>query len=231
MPKDTQKFLFHLHNFDEKEEDDGPPPPPTFSEDELGQAKKEAYEQGKQAGFQESQNSLEKQIAVLLEKSQGTFLELQAAEAQRERRYEEEAAHLALKMFQSIYPAWVSEKGEAEVMNAIDHVLKSSANQQSIRIEVSSELLKAVEERFKPASDALSTYTLSFHGRENLQADEMCMTWENGGAVRDTKTLSEQILQTLLEGLEELSDEPPNDLAESEQITHNEDVETESRDE
>ncbi len=229
---DKKKFFFDLHNFnDDAEEEEGPPPPPTFSEEELAQAKDAAYRKGKEDGFKESQESLEKKISVLLETTQRSFLDLQAAEADREKRYEEEAVHLALELFKTIYPAWIKKCGPEEVENAIAKVLESVANQQSVHIEVCPALLTAVEERFKPVEDALNNLSLVFHGNDTLTPDDMRMKWENGGAVRDSRKLAAQILQSLTSELPVTPEEEKEDLAENGEKRHNEDIKTHNPDE
>lgn len=230
---DKKKFFFDRHNFDENaEEEEGPPPPPTFSEEELASAKDTSYQKGKQDGFQDSQASLEKKIEVLLEHAKKSFLDFQSKEAAREKQYEEEAVHLALTVFKSIFPAWVEQQGPAEVEKAIADVLQSASNHQSIRIEVATAMLSATEARFKPITESLSDISISFHGRDDLSETDMRMKWENGGAVRDSQQLSAQILQSLTKELpQQAPEETQEDLADNEEKRHNKSIETETPDE
>ena len=233
MSDNKKKFFFDLHNFnDDVEEEEGPPPPPTFSEEELAKAKDASYQKGKQDGFQESQESLEKQISILLENAKHSFLDLQEKEEKREKIYEQEAVYLALEMFQGIYPAWIEDYGPQEVENAMNDVLKGVANQQSIHIEVAPNLLEAVKERFKSIEESLDKISISFHGNESLTVADMRMKWENGGAVRDSQKLAAQILQSLKKELPERpSDKIQENLADTGEKRHNEDIETEKPDE
>ncbi|MCB9964302.1 MAG: hypothetical protein H6855_03790 [Rhodospirillales bacterium] len=213
MSDEVKKFFFNRHNFDENaEEDEGPPPPPMFTEAEMAAAKDTAYRQGKKDGFQESQDNLERKISLFLEQARQGFLMLQTQEAAREKQYEEEAVRLALSVFHRIYPAWMSACGAEDVTAAIQDVLRTVSNQQQIRVEVSSEILSAVEERLKPTLEMMTDVSVSFYGREDFSAGDMMMKWESGGALRDSRKLAERILQSLekdLPAAEEALAEPP----------------------
>ena len=229
---DRKKFLFDLHNFgDDAAEDDGPPPPPTFSEEELSAAKTAAYEQGKKDGYTDSQNSIEKQISILLENAKQSFFELQSKELEREKVYEQEAVMLALRVFEGIYPSWVSELGPEEVKNAVVNILRNAANQQNIKIDVSSNLLSAIEERLKPIQEELSGISISLNANEALSDNDMRIKWDNGGAVRDSEQLAAQILQSLKSEMPDSALRKEEDLAEKEETRHNEEIETETPDE
>ena len=229
---DRKKFLFDLHNFgDDAAEDDGPPPPPTFSEEELSAAKTAAYEQGKKDGYTDSQNSIEKQISILLENAKQSFFELQSKELEREKVYEQEAVMLALRVFEGIYPSSVSELGPEEVKNAVVNILRNAANQQNIKIDVSSNLLSAIEERLKPIQEELSGISISLNANEALSDNDMRIKWDNGGAVRDSEQLAAQILQSLKSEMPDSALRKEEDLAEKEETRHNEEIETETPDE
>ncbi len=236
MSDKKKKFFFDLHNFTEgAEEDEGPPPPPTFSEEELAKAREEGYQKGKKDGFDESQQSLEKTISLLLENSKQAFLELQAAEQERENLYEREAVYLSVDVFRNIYPAWVAEFGPKEVENAISDVLKTAANQQNIKIEVAPTILNAIEERLEPITAQLSDIHLIFHGNDALNENDMRLKWDNGGAVRDSEKLAAHILQALTEDLPEKpvteQTDTQEDLAEQQETRHNKTINTETSDE
>ncbi len=223
---DKKKFFFDLHNFaDDAQEDEGPPPPPTFSEEELAKAKDEAYQKGKKDGFADSQESIEKQISLLLDNAKHSFMDIQAHEMARETQYEEEAIILALHLFNSIYPAWVDTHGPQEVENAISETLKQAANQQSIRIDVAPDLLAPIEARLKPIQDELSGLSITINGVDSLSKSDMRMKWTNGGAVRDTRKLAAQILHSLTKDLpEETIQKNEECLADQEETRHNEEI-------
>ena len=233
---DNKKFFFDLHNFnDDAEEEEGPPPPPTFNEEELAKAKDDAYKKGRQDGFNESQESIEKKISLLLEHAKTTFLEFQTTESEREKIYEQEAVQLSLELFHSIYPDWIETKGKKEVENAIIGVLSNVSGQQNIKIEVSPELLEPIEERLKPIREKLSDISISLQANNSLDNNDMRMKWDNGGAIRDSKKLAAQILQRLENELDvktSKEDIPPEeDLADVPETRHNKDIKTETSDE
>lgn len=236
MSDNKKKFFFDLHNFnDDAEEEEGPPPPPTFSEEELAKAKEDAYKKGRQDGFNESQESIEKTISLLLENAKASFLELQALENMREKRYEEEAVLLSIDLFNSIYPHWLEEKGIAEVKNAIEAVLKMASGQKNIKIEVSPDLREPIEKRLELLKEELSEISISLHANETLSNGDMRMKWDDGGAVRDSKRLAAQILQSLESELEDggVRDAKSTEeaLADTAETRHNKDIETEIPDE
>ena len=104
LQEKDEKFYFHVHNFDEEEveeeiEEDLPPPPPMFSEEELEAAKKAAFEEGKQAGIQETKSSRSELISGVLATIPQTFSQLFQQEDIRADRYEQEAVKLALRSF------------------------------------------------------------------------------------------------------------------------------------
>jgi flagellar biosynthesis/type III secretory pathway protein FliH len=225
---DKKKFLFDLNNFDEHEDE--------ISEEELAfrekesellkthateieRIKKQSYEQGKKDGYEDSRQSLEQKITLLLERSKHGFLELQAAEQERERRYEEEANILALRVFKGIYPAWVADYGAEEVSRNITAVLERAANQKSIQIEVAPSLQEEMQRRLAPVQDSLTDLSFTVNAAADLGESDFRMKWTDGGAVRDSAALARSILEELRQGT---INETEETLDDQQQNRHNE---------
>lgn len=204
-----QKFFFDLHNFDEDADE---PAQEEIDQEELEriaveqdqerqrqeeikQAREEAYQQGKKDGFEESRQSLEQKIAHLLDTAQNSFDELQRQEHLREQRYEREAVHLSSTLLHKLFPVWADTYGLEEIEQQIREVLQRAANQQAIRIEVSPSILEELQKRLEPVITALSDISVFVSAREDLPENDFKMSWANGGAVRDSQQLVEQILQ------------------------------------
>lgn len=228
---EKKKFFFDLNNFDEHTDE--------LSEEEVAFLEKESalkeahkeevqrtrensYEKGKQDGYEEARQSLEQKIALLLENSKQGLLELQANEHLREKRYEEEAAFLALHIFKGIYPAWTEKLGLGEIEHIIQEILRRVSNQKSVIIEVNSALKEELERRMEPLRDELTPLTFDINGKDTLSEADFKVSWADGGAVRNSHELALQILNELEQSLPPSHEES---LAETAETRHNKKIE------
>lgn len=208
MGKDTEKFLFNQHIFDEPdiEEEEEEPPPPTYSQEELETARqdtyKRAYEQGKKDGLAESMASREQMVAETLKKiAQDTSI-IFAAEDHREKLFERESVLLASAIFEKLFPQQKTLHGFDELKQSLSAILKKQENQSEIRIEVHPEAAEGIQEHINSLSLAGQSQQ-RFDIVENDNMDKLAakIYWKDGGAIKDIDAIAGQIRTILHETL------------------------------
>ena len=212
MQSSDNKFYFNVHNFDDEvideeevQEEEPPPPPPTFSEAELDQAKQEAFAKGKAEGVTEEKASRSQAISKTLEKIAYKTETLFAQEAMREKLYEREAVALSLAIFEKLFPVFRERFGFDEFKHQLESILKSQEGQNSIRIKVSAGYADEVQALLDKLGEKNQGMSFKAETDENLAEGDVVLSWEDGGAIRKTQDIAEQIranLQELLAGLD-----------------------------
>jgi flagellar assembly protein FliH len=194
-----KKFLFDVNNFDEPDipepEENLPPPPPVFSLEELGQAKDEAFAQGKEAGLDEARHIREQYIAEQVNRIAGEIKGLQLSEQRREKQFEREVLSLCLAIFGKAFPALNARQGLEEVKAVVLGVLAHQP-QSIIAVEVPESDLGEIQERLK-ALPEVDSELLSIRAGRDLETGSCRMLWEDGGAVRDREALAEAIVSQM----------------------------------
>ncbi|MFP4312682.1 MAG: hypothetical protein ACLFR0_00020 [Alphaproteobacteria bacterium] len=201
MGKDSEKFLFNQHIFDEpeiEEDEHEEPPPPTYSQEELETAKEEtyrrAYEQGKKDGLKESAASREQMVAQVLQKIGEDATALFVAETAREKIFEEESVKLALTIFQKLFPEQKTLHGFEELSACLTRILKKQENQSEIRIEAHPDTVEGVQNHIGTLSlPAQSQQRFDIIGNDSLDALAIKIYWKDGGAVKDISAIAEEI--------------------------------------
>lgn len=206
-----RKFLFDTHNFDDhaveeeeiiEEEPPPPPPPPTFSEEELAQAKEEAFAAGKREAEAAALASREQFVAGLLDKIAGNFTSLFAAEEARSAEYEAEAVHLAGIIFQKLFPGLNERLGLAEIERTIARVLEGHREQPRILIEVHPDYVEDIEKSTQKVIDGLhGAGACTVAGAADLGKGDCRLQWESGGAQRSATRLAQEIEKELAQVL------------------------------
>ena len=199
--KDSEKFLFHMHIFDEdhieEEEELPPPPPPTFSEAELEAAKQSGYETGKKEGLDEATNkertSRSALITAVLQKIGDETSILFEQEQLRAELYEREATALCISVFEKILPAYQKQFGFEELKTNISTVLQKQQNQREISIHVHPDNAKGVEKLLSELTNKGFKVVFSVQGDETLSESACSMSWHNGGANLNPDILAEEI--------------------------------------
>lgn len=203
MSDQKKKFLFDLNNFDAPEEEEiieeEIPPPPMFSEEELAGVRDKAYKHGKKDGYEESRQSLEQQIAHVLEQSRPEMKLFAAHEALREKRYETEVIALVEAIIRKLFPVWSNAHGQEETSAAIEKVLKQVSGKSHVIIEVAASIAEDIGKRSESLRADLAGLQVSVVPNDKLGSADFKMKWADGGAVRDANALAEQILQELME--------------------------------
>lgn len=202
MKRKGEKFLFNQNIFDEpdieEEEDVELPPPPTFSEEELETVRKttydKAYEAGKQDGIKAERTSRDEIVAQTLQKiSHDTGL-LFSAEDERERIFEAEALRMTLAIFEKLFPLYKHEHGFDELKTAVENVLKKQEGQSQIVIEVHPDNVEGIKNHIHSLGQyGHDPHRYEIKGTENLDESAFRLRWKDGGAIRDVKTITDEI--------------------------------------
>lgn len=198
-PKD-KRYFFDLNNFDapeQPEEDENlPPPPPMFTLDELGFAKDDAFERGRQQGFQEAAQTREHYLSGLLDKVSQELKFLTGAEQYRAAIYEREVLSLTETCLRTIFPYLTETAGLDEIKSVISQVLANQSEQPKIQIEVPEGDADAVENFLKSRFD-LDMSKLAIKGNPDLKPASCKLSWKDGTALRDHDMLAKSILKML----------------------------------
>lgn len=194
----ARKFLFDVNDFDDHKEEivvePQPPPPPTFSEAELERAQRTSHEQGRKEATDEAEASRERRIADLLQTISREFSTLFAAEDLRNAQYEAESVRLTLATLQRIFPAMNQKYGFDEIQRVVVEVLESQREQAVIKLEVHSDYVEAIQNHVsRVLKQGNITGTCQVVGNHALGPGDCRMAWENGGALRHSDAVAEDI--------------------------------------
>ena len=206
----SQKFFFDVHNFDENEKgdeivEDLPPPPPTFSEEELAAAREESRALGRKEGYNEAQDSIEKQVLDTLNIIRNHFNILFAEEERRAGIFEKEAVQLAATIFARAFPALNERHGMEEVKAVLQSVLETVREMPEILIDVPPAYVDAIQSHVNSLLRQDGGPRCVVRGSDSLGAGQCRMAWVNGTAARNGAVLAEQIREQIVQVL---ADEP-----------------------
>lgn len=196
-----QKYLFEL-SFDAPEEKveaglrldgqmlDEPieelPPPPTYSEEELTLARDQAFEGGRQAGFQEAEASTERRMATALEALAAQLAVIKAAQDEANDLMMKDAVTVAVAVMRKLAPEWIRRNGLDEIENVVQQCLAQI--DKDIRVTIRTNPLECDAVRDRAQRVALET---SFDGKLIFSPDSRVnpgdcrLDWGDGGAERD----------------------------------------------
>ncbi len=199
LKKPARKFLFDVNDFDDRQKEEEPaepppPPPPTFSEAELEQVRRESLQQGRKEATHEADTSRERQVADLLQTISREFSTLFAAEDLRNAQYEAESVRLTLATLQRIFPAMNEKYGLGEIQRVVSEVLESQREQAIIKLEVHPDYVETIQEHVRRVlKQGNITGTCQVLGNQALGRGDCRMAWDNGGALRDSTSVAEDI--------------------------------------
>ena len=207
MLKPEEKFLFNLNVFDTdtiQEADnaqEADPPPVLYSEAELEAAKAQAYAEGRKQAAQEEAGSRARQLASVMSTIAKDTTALFAQEQLREKLYEREAVDLALKIFEKLFPTLNRTHGFEELGAFIGNVLAQHGGRKKISIHVEPELVEGVEKLMEPLSLRYEGLRYAIVANHELSSGGCKIRWEDGGAVRNSHAIAEEIHHILQESL------------------------------
>ncbi len=218
LNKKPEKFLFHLHNFDDGPEIEGEnnepleeegieaafvePPPPSFSEEELEAAKQKAYQDGlaagKDAAIEDQTHSLKNTLAALI----AILPDFEAREAERNRLFEAETIHLASTIFHKLHPYYSKLYGLEELKAALNDVLSEQIGTLRDTIQIS-----VPEAQVNPLKsyldEAFPGHTYSLTAAPHAQENSYDIRWANGGALYSSSEIGTKIAEHLKLALDE----------------------------
>lgn len=202
LQRKEKKFLFDNIHFDEPDEEEiveeEPPPPPTFSEEELAEARRDSFENGKREGMNEAHKSFEKQTEVLLEVIARDLQTLFTSEDERARLYEAEAVRLSDAIFKKLFPTLNAQHGLDEIHSVIERVVKDHPESPEILLYVAPEFTDKIAQHVaeNPHIQSLNG-SIIVKADPNLEAGDCRLSWKDGGGLRDISRLSSQIAKEI----------------------------------
>ena len=201
-----ERFFFNMNVFDEPEEeeiieDDLPPPPPTFSEAELEAAKQDAFAAGKAEGIAETRAARSAALAETLGRLTDETVRIFADERAREKLYEAESVKLAHALFKDLFPLYNAQLSFSELQHAIEETLKEHNGHQALHIQVSEDMAEGVQGFMEKMSEKDSNLSFKVNVNAALQDGDCSVAWEDGGFIRNTSMMAEQIQKILEETL------------------------------
>jgi len=177
-----------------EEMEEPPPPPPVFSEEELLQAKEESYQQGREDGQKEAEESrawteTNAQRAIS-EQLAGLF----AAERRSAEANQRAAIQVAQALLKKLAPALARKEGLSDIEALMRECLMRLGKEPRVVVRVTEELAEAVRAKV----DGLVIES-GFEGRvvvigaPGIEETDCKVEWADGGAERDLDRLMAEV--------------------------------------
>ncbi len=182
----------------EEEAEPEPPPPPTFTEEELAFARDAAFEEGRQAGFTEASEQIERLTASALAALNDQMATLFRQQEEAQDANARAAVRVAQAALKKVLPAACEIHAFAEVTRLVEDVVGHILDEPRIIVKVAEPLVDGVREKLEAACQAHG-----FEGRVVVQADSRLavgdarVEWTDGGAERDQSRLWQEIEGTI----------------------------------
>jgi flagellar assembly protein FliH len=222
VAKPEKKYFFNAHVFDKNGVDlvelaarNAAPPPPVFSEAEMERARKQAFAEGQLAAERAYMASHEQRMATLLEMLQKNLGQFFTNESLRETLYEREAVNLTMHVFEQLFPATKAAFGFEELKAGLEKTITAYNGKGVIRIFVHSEMLAGVSAFIEKLGQNAPELRLSVAAEDTLDPMASRISWENGGCLRDTQTMAQEIRSLLQESLAAYAPKGHDDNAEA----------------
>ncbi len=200
--KEDERFFFNLNVFDEgfvekepelEEVPPPPPPPPTFTEEDLASAREEGFKEGHAQALEEAKKSQEHETSKILEKIAHDTGILFTEEHKREERYEYESVQLALSIFKKLFPLYQEHFGFAELKDTLSQTLRKQSGQKDILIRISPDFLEPINKHLQDLKNKDPALNFIVNADESLSSGAYTLSWKDGGAVKNTEALAEEI--------------------------------------
>lgn len=199
-----QPFFFDSNNFDDENlmSDEARANEPMFSPNEMEQMKAESFEEGRKAGFTESENSITNKTLNILQKVEGDMTVLFAAEEKRNKNFEKETLHLSASIFNKAFPQYMEAYGREELKNSITTALSDHMTPEKIKIELNPTLLDALSDFFKNQESTLQK-KITLKPNDTLSDYDCRIAWEGGGLICNRENTTQKIFDILHQALAE----------------------------
>jgi flagellar assembly protein FliH len=170
------------------------PPPPTFSEFEMDEAKRIAWDEGHTAGVAEAAEVTERRQAEALAALAAGFAGVLLAQKENMDGLRREAVQLALAIVKKLHPEMVRRHGVEEIGGAIHECLMQLDEPVRLTVRVHPDLLDNVRaEATRVAEEAEFEGKMQFVADAKLAPGDSRVEWGNGGADRDQALLWAEI--------------------------------------
>lgn len=170
------------------------PPPPSFSEDELNMARDLAFDQGRQQGRAEAEESLAATVVQALETLAGAMDDLAARQHLANEETQRAAIDLAMVVLRKMLPAACRVHAFDEVIGTIEEVIGTILDEPRLIVRVAEPLVAPVRERLEPlALDHGFEGRVVVQAAPRLAAGDCRIEWADGGAERNQARLMADI--------------------------------------
>lgn len=174
------------------------PPPPTYSEEDLAQARDEAYAQGREAGLKEMSESMEREIRDTLVAVENALRELMWSQSAIETRSGEDAIRVALTAVRRLFPALARRDPLTEIEGLVGQAMALVQGEAILHVYVNDRLLKPVSTRIQPLAAAAGFLErIKIHPLASLASGDCRVEWGSGGIGRDAAALEKAIEETI----------------------------------
>lgn len=170
------------------------PPAPTFSEAELEEAKRRAWDdamaEGLRLGREEALGGIEQVQNSLFESMLHRLSDLLSEQAGRHAREREMTLRIALAVARKILPAYVERHGLGEIEALVAGVVSQLGEEPRLVLRVADSQLDAVTARVQRELDRRGfAGKVVFMGEPALGPADCLMEWADGGAERSEARL------------------------------------------
>lgn len=170
------------------------PPAPTFSEAELEDAKRRAWDdalaEGLRQGRTEALSGIEQIQANLVENMVHRVGDLLAEQAARFAQQREMTLRIALTITRKLLPAYTERQGLAEIEALVMGVVNELGSEPRLVVRVADSQLDAVTIKIQREVERRGfTGKIVFMGEPDLGPSDCRLEWADGGAERDTQRL------------------------------------------
>jgi len=185
---------------------------PTFSEEDLTAAREESFKTGKEEGVRETQAGVEQLAANALQSIERQLAELFRAQQEAGTALAQDAVSVGAAITRKLFPAMANKNALEEIEHMILSAMRHIASEPRISIRTTEELAAPVAEHIKALADHSG-----FEGEivvgvaQNLAPGDCLVSWENGGAERNSRQMWREIDEVLSRNL----GDDWNDLSES----------------
>lgn len=167
---------------------------PNYSEQELQQAKKEAFDEGLAQGRSETMNSVEQQIAESLSKLAEKADDLDVLQKGEFERIRGEAAELAHEIASKLAPALTARMPLSEIRVLLEECLSHLNETPHIVVRVATELADSMREQADELAEERGfSGKIMIMSEPDMAPGDCRIEWADGGIERNADSLREKI--------------------------------------